>query len=364
MIKVCHVTSAHNRYDGRIFKKELTSLSKYYDCYLVCCDGLADEVVNNVNIQSAAPKFKNRYERILKANKLLKKKCIEIDADIYHFHDADLLPLAKYFSENGKKVIFDYHECFADLFLERYWIPSILRKMLRSRYIKMEEKILPNLSGIIAADDFIRDYISRYNKNVVSIQNFPILIPMGKIPKKDNCLCFAGTIADFWNHDKVAEAISDMDIEYIIAGRYSEKMYNNLSKSRGFDKLKLIGKIKYDEVISLYKKSKIGIALCSYRPNVNYKNGSLGTTKIFEYMMCGIPSVFTDFKVFTNINDKCQFGISVNPTNVEEIKEAIEYLLNHPKQAKKMGENGRKLVEEKYNWSVLEKRLLDFYSKL
>ena len=364
MTKVCHVTSAHKRYDGRIFKKELSSLSKKYDCYLVCCDGLKNETINNIKIISACPKFKNRYERILKAKKYLKKECKKIDADIYHFHDADLLPLAYFFSKKGKKVIFDYHENFEDLFLERKWIPSFLRKILRKKYIKLEQKSLPNFSGIIAADNYIRDIVLKYNKNSITIQNFPIIIPKQTNKNKDNYICFAGNLADFWNHDKICEAISDIDIKYIIAGNYNNDIYNTLSNCRGFDKVELLGQIDYDSVISLYNKSKIGIALCSYIPNMNYKNGSLGNTKIFEYMMCGIPVVFTDFKVYTDINKKCQFGISVNPTNVKEIRNAIKYLLKNPKEAQKMGNNGRQLIEKEYNWSVLEKRLLDFYKNL
>ena len=31
------------------------------------------------------------------------------------------------------------------------------------------------------------------------------------------------------------------------------------------------------------------------------------------------------------------------------------------KEAKEMGKNGRYLVENKYNWNILEKRLLDMY---
>ena len=74
MIKVCHVTSAHRRYDGRVFKKELSSLAKKYDCYYVCCDGLKDEIINNVHITSIPNKNRNRFDRFFKAKRYLKKK--------------------------------------------------------------------------------------------------------------------------------------------------------------------------------------------------------------------------------------------------------------------------------------------------
>ena len=50
--------------------------------------------------------------------------------------------------------------------------------------------------------------------------------------------------------------------------------------------------------------------------------------------------------------------------NPQEIGEAINYLLNHPNEAKKMGENGRKMVIEKYNWDIEKKKLIDLYKDL
>ncbi len=42
--KVCHLTSAHQRYDVRIFQKECLSLAKHgYDVTLIVNDDLEDE---------------------------------------------------------------------------------------------------------------------------------------------------------------------------------------------------------------------------------------------------------------------------------------------------------------------------------
>ena len=74
-IKVCHVTSAHNRYDGRIFLKQCVSLvNNNYDVTLLCCDNIPDEKKNNVNIVSTNKKFSSIYDRIFNSKKILKKK--------------------------------------------------------------------------------------------------------------------------------------------------------------------------------------------------------------------------------------------------------------------------------------------------
>ena len=38
--------------------------------------------------------------------------------------------------------------------------------------------------------------------------------------------------------------------------------------------------------------------------------------------------------------------------------------MTNPKKAKKMGQNGRKLIEKKYNWTIEEKKLNGIYSSL
>ena len=50
-MKVCHVTSAHPRYDIRIFKKMCSSLAENgFDVHLVVADGNGDELIKNVKI--------------------------------------------------------------------------------------------------------------------------------------------------------------------------------------------------------------------------------------------------------------------------------------------------------------------------
>lgn len=45
----------------------------------------------------------------------------------------------------------------------------------------------------------------------------------------------------------------------------------------------------------------------------------------------------------------------MDPLNPKAIAEAIEYLI--PEEARRMGANGRRAVEEKYNWEREAERL-------
>ena len=83
--KVCHVTSAHPRYDVRIFHKECKSLANNgFDVTLLVNDNLPNESIDGVKIISTQLKPKNRYDRMVKSKKRIKRLMLEIDANIYH----------------------------------------------------------------------------------------------------------------------------------------------------------------------------------------------------------------------------------------------------------------------------------------
>ena len=87
-------------------------------------------------------------------------------------------------------------------------------------------------------------------------------------------------------------------------------------------------------------------------------------TKLFEYMACGIPVIASNFPEMGAIVEENNCGITVDPTNIMQISDAIIELLKDPEKEKKMGENGRRAVEEKYNWENMEKRLFGLYEEL
>ena len=80
--------------------------------------------------------------------------------------------------------------------------------------------------------------------------------------------------------------------------------------------------------------------------------------------MAGLPIICTDFDLWREFVERYHCGICVNPESVDEIAEAIQYLIDHPEEAKRMGENGRKAVKEEFNWGVEEKNLLRLYEAI
>jgi len=102
--------------------------------------------------------------------------------------------------------------------------------------------------------------------------------------------------------------------------------------------------------------------LVLYHPVPNHTDAQ--PNKLFEYMSAGIPVISSNFPLWKEIVEGHQCGICVDPLKPDEIAKAIQWILDNPEKAKKMGENGRRAVEEKYNHTVEEKKLLTLYKLL
>ncbi|MFP3338875.1 glycosyltransferase, partial [Micrococcus sp. SIMBA_131] len=123
-----HLTSVHSPHDIRIFIKECKSLYKegYDVTYIV--PNATSEIKDGVNIIGVPSDASNERNRMIKTTKAVYEAALKVDADIYHFHDPELIPTGLKLKRKGKKVIHDIHEDVPRQILEKQWIPSPLRK--------------------------------------------------------------------------------------------------------------------------------------------------------------------------------------------------------------------------------------------
>lgn len=368
--KVCHVTSAHKRYDTRIFYKECTSLvNAGYEVYLVINDDLENEEKNGVKIVSTGFVARNRGERFTKGRKKLLEKILEINADIYHLHDPDLLLIALKLKKRGKCVIFDSHEIVRNDIKDKEYIPIFFRAGIAKMYAIFEDYILKRIDSVIGVTPLAIRVLGKSGNNVTMITNFPKTIVEGKNSPEVECwrekqLCFAGGINNFWSHEKIIDVLDKVDVKYCICGTAEKEYIEKIQKHKNWKYVNYIGSINHEDVLPFLENSMAGIALL--RPICGIgKEGTLGNTKIFEYMRAGIPIIATDFSIWREIIvEKSQCGFCINLEKKDELIEAIQYIASHPIEAKKMGENGKKAFLTEYNWETQVPILVGLYRKL
>ena len=367
--KVCILTSVHPPFDIRIFHKEAKSLVKAgYDVMLVAQRD-KDEIVDGIRIVPL-PKPKNRLERMTRTVWTAYRKALEIDADVYHFHDPELIPVGLFLKARGKKVIYDVHEDYPKAILSKDYLSVLVRRLTARVFEIFEELAAKYFSGIVPATPWIAQRFERLNKNTVTVQNFPIFneLHIGEtVPwkKRSNAVAYVGGIGLLRGAREMVEAIGlaseKTDVRLILAGDFSPQLFKEKVESMaGWKQTEYLGYLSRDKVAMLFGRIKAGLVLFHPEPN----HISAQPNKLFEYMSAGIPVIASDFPLWREIVEGVGCGLLVNPLKPEEIADAVVYLLENPEEAEEMGKKGRKAVEEKYNWEMEEKKLLGLYDEI
>lgn len=360
-IKVCHVTSAHRPFDNRIFKKECRSLVRKYEVYLIA-PNIEDCVKDGVHMLGVKMPS-NRFSRQRHMKDIL-NRMEEVDADIYHFHEPELIPNGLKMRKKGKKIIFDSHEDVPATILDMQYFPMWLRKIGRLVYEYYEKYALKRFDGVISVDPRIVERLKKINPNTVMVTNFPIFENIIDSQRKSNQVCFTGNLGRLWLTDVLVHSLEGLDVNLVMAGFSTDEYINELRKISSWSKVDYKGLTPHEEAIKIQTQSIAGFALLDYGVIVGGNCGTYGNTKFFEYMMAGTPLIATDFILWKEIIDKYECGICVNPHDVKAISNAIKYFQDNPEEVKRMGENGKKASREVFNWSTQEKVLLDFYKTI
>lgn len=363
MKKVCHLTSVHPRYDTRIFIKECKSLQKNsFDVSLIVADGKGDEIKENIKIYDVG-KETSRLKRMRKTPSKIYKKALDIGADIYHFHDPELILIGTKLIKKGEKVIYDVHEDVSIQILSKPYLNSLLRNIISVIFSLFENKNVKKYSYVITATDFIKKKFQKINMQTEAVKNYPVideLIQDVTWADKKDVICYVGAISNIRGISEIIKALDYTNCKLNLAGKFvSEKFRREIVNYKSWDKVTEYGFVGRDQVKSIYKESKIG--LVTLYPTDNYKDAL--PVKMFEYMLAGIPVISSKILLWQQITEENNCGICVDPYNPSEIAEVVNKLLSDDKLAEKMGKNGQKAIIEKYNWSNEEKKLLDVYNK-
>ena len=369
MLKIAHLTSAHPRYDIRIYIKMCRSLaSAGHDVSLVVADGLPDENKDAVKIYGVK-KDKNRLLRILKSPRSVYKKALSLDADMYHLHDPELIPVGVKLKKKGKKVIFDSHEDYPSQMLHKPYMNKYLLKIISKIYAMYEKLALKKLDCIIAAAPFISDRISQWHPVVKVIYNHPLLeefnnlvrqpLPEGAIPS----VCYAGGLTEIRGIREMVKAMGlcTNEVRLKLAGNFAPlSLRDEVVKMKGWEKTEELGFLDRKNIQEVLCSSIAGLVVLW--PTVNDMNSF--PIKMFEYMASELPVIASNFPVYKDIVEGNKCGICVDPLKPEEIASAIDFIVTNSEQAFEMGKNGKMAVNEKYNWDIEKDKLFDMYSEI
>ncbi len=366
MAKVCHITSAHGVEDVRIFHKECISLAKAgYEVYLVERGDSYEK--NGVRIIGLGEMPSSRFKRMTFGAKRAYKKALLLNCDLYHLHDPELLQYGLKLKRQGKKVVFDSHELTREQIRTKPYLPPFLAKMISFLYSKYENYVLRRLDGVI----FPCPVDGRFPlpaKRKVYLNNLPRLSELyekynPECKKEPNTVCTLGSLTYNRGIKHLILAAEKANCKVYLGGVLSPAEFElEIKTMKESKRVEFLGYLNREQVQSVYERSQVGVsALLNVGQYASAENLS---TKVYECMAMGLPVIMTEQPYNRKIVNKYEFGICVDPENIDEFAKAIRELLDNPSKAKCLGQNGRRAVKELFNWEKEEEKLFNLYSNI
>lgn len=370
-IIVCHISSMHNNWaDDRIYERACLGLKREgLDVHLVFTK--PDVIPPGEGVHFHWIKKRKGWKRRWLSSKEAVSKAIEIKADIYHFHDPDLLPHILKIKKRipQAKVVFDIHENYQarfsqwglPVFLGKIYQRYQLRKMnLLDGFATTTETMMSLFSNVRKPGVVIRNSVDVYRLSHVDLANIqPFDIPTIYTSGSQSHSRLVLQCVQSMRHIS-----KDLNFRMMFAGRYSpgirEELKEQAEKDGTGQLLQLEGMLPWDENFSRTAKAFCG---CVFYEN-NQNNQVTLPNRIYEYMFSGIPIVVSDYPELRNIVEKAKCGLIVPSDKPEDMAKAFEFLLQNPEKAKAMGRNGRKAIFEDFGYHVDIKNTLEFYNQI
>ncbi|MEP6473936.1 MAG: glycosyltransferase [Gemmatimonadota bacterium] len=363
---IAHVTTVHAWDDNRIYRKECRSLARAgYRVVLIATAAPAgmQDGVECIPLPRRGGRFRRMLFGPLDTARALRLAA----ADLYHLHDPELLPLGFLLALTGHRVVFDAHEDLAAQIMSKLYLPPLLRPLLATG-ARVLQRVAGRLSSrIVAATPAIA---AGYPADKTClVQNFPLpdeLSPVAGPPylERPARIAYVGGLTAVRGVVEMVRAIGLIGevpgCALTMAGRFEPGLEERCRELAGWKRVNAVGWQSRPEVAALLGQSRLGLVL--YHPEPNHIEAQ--PNKLFEYMAAGIPVLASDFPLWRDLLTRYQCGLVVDPLDPIAIAGAIQWLLDHPDQARQMGENGRRAVLERFNWEAEATTLLRCYLQL
>ena len=371
---IVHLSTVHPRNDVRILVKEVSSAKKNLadDVVLVVADGGGREKLklgdNLIDIYDIGKSRFGRIGRIFVTSFRAFWVVRKMHPRLIHFHDPELLLAGFIFKILRYKVVYDIHEDVPKQILSKYWLPLFSRRFL-SIFVSMIEYLgSRSFDGLVVATPSIGRRFPA--SKTVCVQNYAIIDEMKVINApayldRENRLTYVGVISEGRGLTEILKTLdelpSELSIRLSLAGYFSPDNYSDeLTKMNGWNIVDYVGLANRDEVARLLSVARIGLLLLHPLPN----HLESQPVKLFEYMAAGLPVIASDFPLWRKIIGSEECGLLVDPLNLDELVNAVVWLLEHPSEAKEMGERGKQAIIDKYSWDRESEKLISLYARI
>lgn len=265
-----------------------------------------------------------------------------------------------------------------------YWVKKNWGKLYFGNLLKWAEEIQWfNADRIFVPSAIVKEQLVGYkvesNKIIVSPNSVdpelfsPILNDLNlkkELDLENSFICgFAGTFGHWHGVDTIAESIKFVkdvipNVKFLLVGdgMFRAKVEEILERDNTKDFCIITGMVPLSKVPNYLSICNVLLTPCkSNDDNSAFFNSPI---KLFEYMSMGKPIVASEIGQQAIVLKHNVNALLHNENDPEAHANAIIKLYNNPELANEISSNSRKEVEDKFDWRVNAKRIVNQYYKL
>ena len=373
-MKICHMTTVHPAQDARIFHRMCRPLAaQNHEVVLIAPQSFSAEGRLRPSVFNGAIGRAARLNR----SAIALKAALSETFNVYHFHDPELIPAALVLKalRRDSAVIYDVHEDYPSMMLDKYWLPRWTRPSAALGARLANRLAGKFLDGLVAADGGVAEDLKKAGaKNIFLHYNFPALdlfAPANPALARPSCdLVYIGGLSERAGIFVLFDALgilarSGVRPKVRLAG-YTDgeagrvAIETALQRAGLWDRVKFDGRLAHTQVPAWLQQGRIGLVLLQAIPKFMKNIPS----KMFEYWACGLPVLASDLPPARQFLIDGDNGYRFSPASASELAERIADLLSHPDECRLLGQNGRRMIESQWNNERQIEGLLGFYARL
>lgn len=373
-MRICHFTTVHHNKDARIFYRMCQPLAERGFPVVIVAPWI---FANDHSLEMSKWNRQIAEAKRFKRARLALKATLAENADIYHFHDPELIPIALLLKalRPSIKVVYDVHEDYPAMMREKYWVPRPFKPLvgLATRLFNALAGLC--LDGIVTADPSVQQDFQKIATNRTLVHyNFPPSSLFKLEPSQQSVptfdLVYVGGMSQragtFVLLDALALLSKNGFTPSVRLAGYTDGEAGLSSIRKGIQtrklesQIELVGKIPYAEVPAWNRSGRIG--LVTLQPVKKFMKNI--PSKMFEYWACGLPVIASNLPPVRKFLSDGKNGILFQPDSPENLASAIQFLLDRPDEIRAMGRNGQELISTNWNNDKQTDALIAFYKQM
>ena len=372
------IAPLHTTWDPRVAMRESRSLLKAgHRVALVAMHDSSRKFVEGAEVLPSPHVSPSRWER-LRAMRRVYQLARGWPAEVYHAHEVESLIIGLLLKwRKGTKLVWDSHECYhftAGRFRGRAltgW-PARLVTALMARMLRWMSRQADHIVVVSFTNErFYRQFCRRRKVTLLHNSPLPELFPcQDKPPEAARTMTHDGHLSRDRGMLQILEALAIVNrkrpANCLVVGTIKDRdgepeLFEQRARELGLqDNVEVTGWIPYVQVGPALNRGSIGLVAMQPSPN-NY--GSL-SNKLFNYMCTGQAVIGPKGSDTAQVIQEANCGLAVDMTDAQALAEAMLTLIENPDRCRELGRNGRKAVEEKLGWHIMEKQLWQIYEDL